>query len=69
MVSRYLYSFTSEFSNFINKGFKAYLKPSEGDEFYDLLIGPYVNKSDLSKDQEAIRKITQEKSSIVDYSY
>ena len=49
--------------------FKAYLKPSEGDEFYDLLIGPYVNKSDLSKDQEAIRKITQEKSSIVDYSY
>lgn len=54
---------------FIDKGFKAYLKPSEGEEFYDLLIGPYVNKSDLSKDQESIRKLTQEKSSIVDYSY
>ena len=54
---------------FINIANKAYLKPTEGDEFYDLMIGPYVNKSDLSKDQEAIRKITQEKSSIVDYSY
>ena len=53
----------------IEKGFKAYIKPSDSDNSYDLLVGPYVNKADLKEDQERLGKLIQVNSSIVDYSY
>jgi Uncharacterized protein conserved in bacteria len=53
----------------INKGFKAYLKPSKENGSYELLIGPYVSKSDLMQDQEKLTKLIQKQGSIVDYSY
>ena len=53
----------------IEKGFKAYIKPFDSDNSYDLLVGPYVNKADLKEDQERLGKLIQVNSSIVDYSY
>ena len=53
----------------IENGFKAYIKPSDSDNSYDLLVGPYVNKADLKEDQGRLGKLIQVNSSIVDYSY
>ena len=53
----------------IEKGFKAYIKPSDSDNSYDLLVGPYVNKADLKDDHGRLGILLLVNCARVDYCY